>query len=63
MIHSLRSLTIAVLAAEPSGAAEPAKLSYTRDVQPILAANCFLCHGPDAGKRAGLCASTWPPMR
>src|SRR5271154_6840023 len=49
------SLAIAVLAAGMLGAAEPAKLSYTRDVQPILAANCFLCHGPDAGNRkAGL---------
>jgi cytochrome c553 len=48
-------LTLALLAARSLGAAEPAKLSYSRDVQPILAANCFLCHGPDAGNRkAGL---------
>ncbi|MEZ5966517.1 MAG: PSD1 and planctomycete cytochrome C domain-containing protein [Planctomycetota bacterium] len=24
---------------------------FDRDVQPILAAKCFACHGPDAGKR------------
>ncbi len=28
---------------------------YNRDIRPILAENCFACHGPDAGKRkAGL---------
>src|SRR5687767_4391026 len=30
-------------------------VDYTRDVRPILAENCFACHGADAGKRqAGL---------
>ena len=32
-----------------------AAVDYTRDVRPILAENCFACHGADAGKRqAGL---------
>jgi uncharacterized protein DUF1553/uncharacterized protein DUF1549/cytochrome c len=31
-------------------AAEPA-IQFNRDVRPILADNCFPCHGPDAGKR------------
>ncbi len=26
-------------------------LSYNRDVRPILAANCFACHGPDSASR------------
>ena len=26
-------------------------LSYNRDVRPILAANCFACHGPDSAAR------------
>lgn len=31
------------------------KLSYARDVQPILSAHCFNCHGPDkASRKAGL---------
>ncbi|VTS02812.1 DUF1553 domain-containing protein [Tuwongella immobilis] len=31
------------------------KLDYNRDIQPILAKNCFACHGPDDGHRsAGL---------
>src|SRR5262249_55229164 len=32
-----------------------AKVDFSRDVLPILSAQCFACHGPDAGKRkAGL---------
>jgi hypothetical protein len=31
------------------------KLQYNRDVRPILAENCFACHGPDsAARKAGL---------
>lgn len=26
-------------------------ISFNRDIRPILAENCFQCHGPDAGKR------------
>src|SRR4051794_29843098 len=32
------------------GAAERS-LSFNRDVRPILADNCFSCHGPDSGAR------------
>ena len=36
-----------------AGRADPVR--FNRDVLPILADNCFACHGPDAGKRkAGL---------
>ncbi len=32
-----------------------AKIEYNRDVRPILAENCFACHGPDsAARKAGL---------
>jgi mono/diheme cytochrome c family protein len=31
--------------------AEPEKLDFGRDVMPILSANCFSCHGADAGNR------------
>jgi Protein of unknown function (DUF1553)./Protein of unknown function (DUF1549)./Planctomycete cytochrome C. len=43
---------------KPASAAAPAALpplSYNRDVRPILAENCFACHGPDsAARKAGL---------
>src|SRR5438552_5242258 len=29
------------------------KLRFNRDIRPILAANCFLCHGPDPASRKG----------
>ncbi len=29
----------------------PAKVLYNRDVRPILAENCFACHGPDSAAR------------
>ena len=29
------------------------KVSYNRDVRPILSENCFKCHGADKAKRKG----------
>jgi hypothetical protein len=44
---------VALLAATRLPAADaPAKpVDYSRDVQPILTAHCYACHGPDEGKR------------
>ena len=40
------------LAAEPAAAAEPGpRLSYNRDIRPILVENCFSCHGADSASR------------
>jgi len=56
-------VTIAVAEARPAplpvrSASRPRDshhLSYNRDVRPILAENCFPCHGPDkAARKAGL---------
>ncbi len=45
-------LLLAATAAVPAlNAAE--KLSYNRDVRPILSDTCFKCHGPDKGNRKG----------
>ena len=33
----------------PRAAAD--KLEYNRDIRPILAENCFACHGPDSAAR------------
>src|SRR6516225_4737012 len=30
-----------------------AKVDFSRDIRPILANNCLLCHGPDAKARKG----------
>jgi hypothetical protein len=46
----LISLLLGVLACGQLQAAEP-KLDFSRDIRPILAENCFACHGPDANKR------------
>jgi mono/diheme cytochrome c family protein len=52
-------LILAVVAAGAVVADPPrptdSKLQYARDIQPVLAAHCFTCHGPDAKTRkAGL---------
>src|SRR5262245_9842773 len=42
----------AILSALESGAhAETPALDFNRDIRPILAENCFYCHGQDANKR------------
>jgi hypothetical protein len=42
-------------AAGASAPATPGKLSFNRDVQPILSENCYFCHGTDKNQRkAGL---------
>lgn len=45
--------TAFVLAAVPVRAAAPAtpKLSFNTSIQPILAENCYACHGVDSGSR------------
>src|SRR5205823_3598381 len=39
-------------AAEPAKTDKPEPVDFNRDVRPILAKNCFACHGPDQGQRA-----------
>lgn len=51
-VSSFATLTLLMLqmsAASSAGAAEP--IEYSRDIRPILARNCFACHGPDADAR------------
>lgn len=40
-----------VLAAPAVLAETPSELKYNRDIRPILAENCFRCHGPDSAAR------------
>src|SRR5581483_9537926 len=50
---SLARLFLAAFAAlfAPALGRAAAKLEYNRDVRPILAENCFQCHGPDSASR------------
>jgi hypothetical protein len=51
VMHSrLILLALVGLVAGPAAAADE-KLRYNRDVRPILAENCFACHGPDSAAR------------
>ncbi len=36
---------------QAASAAGPAPISFNREILPILANNCFACHGPDEKKR------------
>jgi hypothetical protein len=49
-------LAFALLAQAPRAAADDrGPIDFARDVRPILSEKCFVCHGPDDGKReAGL---------
>jgi hypothetical protein len=42
-------VVISVLASQPALGQD--KLEYNRDIRPILAENCFACHGPDSAAR------------
>lgn len=46
-------VSLGMLVATFSAAAEPDKLSFNQHVRPILANVCFQCHGPDDKKRDG----------
>ncbi len=54
-VTGLRALLIAILplGQVPIRAADQPRLEYNRDVRPILAENCFACHGPDSAARKG----------
>src|SRR5580698_5283487 len=55
LAHVLLALSCSIaIAAPPPGAKQPiivSKLQYNRDIRPILAENCFACHGPDSAAR------------
>jgi mono/diheme cytochrome c family protein len=48
------SIVCLAMVARPAAAAETASgeaIGYNRDIRPILAENCFACHGPDSAAR------------
>src|SRR5580692_1980998 len=46
-------LLIPAIVLSSAGICGAADITYSRDVRPILAANCFACHGQDVDKRKG----------
>ena len=51
-LGAILPLGLAPLQAAESPPGPGAKADYNRDVRPILAKNCFACHGQDEAKRA-----------
>src|SRR5882724_3993338 len=43
----------ALLGVDPTPRTPTLRLSFSRDVRPILADNCFTCHGQDPQQRKG----------
>jgi cytochrome c553 len=47
--------TLLLSASIVNAASSPKKISYNRDIRPLLANSCYTCHGPERGQRkAGL---------
>src|ERR1043165_3010251 len=54
-MRSPRAIALGVVLFMSSLVSAQTKIEYNRDVRPILAENCFACHGPDsASRKAGL---------
>src|SRR5438270_5853293 len=48
---AIYAFALAIAAAGTAEAAPGARIEFNRDVRPILAENCFACHGPDRAQR------------
>lgn len=53
LLATLLAVAIGSLVSQPGSVAAdtPRKISFSRDVKPILAGRCFACHGPDDAER------------
>ena len=51
--HAPMLLVALTLALPATLSAQDDKIVYNRDIRPILADNCFACHGPDSASRKG----------
>src|ERR1700704_269252 len=46
-------ILLLVVGSASGGEDQAGKVDFSRDIRPILANNCLLCHGPDAKARKG----------
>jgi cytochrome c553 len=53
LLSLLSAVFLITCAMQASDKPVPQKLEYNRDIRPILAENCFACHGPDSAARKG----------
>src|SRR5262249_25578921 len=49
--RTVMAVALAIVTCSSGTAAAAGKLEYNRDIRPILAENCFQCHGPDSAAR------------
>jgi uncharacterized protein DUF1553/uncharacterized protein DUF1549/cytochrome c len=56
MLKLFTRLTLPVLSVvTAASAAEPVRISFNKDIRPIMSDTCFRCHGPDkSSRRAGM---------
>jgi len=47
----MMTLAFAILVLSSRSALAAGKPEYNRDIRPVLAENCFPCHGPDSAAR------------
>src|SRR5580693_6210299 len=50
-INVVRVFAVALAFFPRAGRADESTIKFNRDIRPILAENCFTCHGPDKNKR------------
>src|SRR3954447_6340379 len=50
-VHLVLAAVVASACASDWAAETASSVNFARDVRPILANNCFHCHGPDAAER------------
>src|SRR5262252_5705795 len=51
MMRQLLCLVTICAAASGASAAEPDRVTFNRDIRPIMSDTCFRCHGPDRAAR------------